>query len=257
MWEWLDVAGFFQSTSTGESSSIKHAGALRLQSPEIFPRGLLLPTPSRILGRVEPEGNVDAPISSGSLYDRLQSLLVVEDCLDDNGRTRDDDDDESDSDSDDDTSLGFLDDDSDDENDDLQRNHTRKMADLSQLSTEERTFLHLSSAGLIKQSLFPMVELVLEDDNLEGAMEDDIVNVIGNMSADLSTLTARNNARIGFLESALDPMEVAYRKQLEEEQASVIARCQSLLKRSKEKAKKSNKNRSSVSSTKDDLNLPW
>ena len=102
-----------------------------------------------------------------------------------------------------------------------------------------------------------MVELVLEEQTAEDAMEDDLVNVIGEMSAELSTLTTRNNARIGFLESAMDPLEVAYQKQLEEEQASIIARCQSLLKRSKEKAKKSNKQRSTGSGIKDDLNLPW
>ena len=92
------------------------------------------------------------------------------------------------------------------------------MADLSQLSMEEKTFLQLCKVGLIRKSIFPTVELVLEDDDdpSRKKAEDDLVNVIGEMTADLSTLTARNNARIGYLESALDPTELAFRKQWEE-----------------------------------------
>jgi hypothetical protein len=151
-----------------------------------------------------------------------------------------------------------LQEDTDDENYDLET-PKQALADLSKLSMEERTFIHLCSVGLIKKSLFPMVELVLEDNHgrKDDAIEDDLVNVIGEMSSDLSNLTARNNARIGFLESVMDPIEVSYRKQLEEEQTSIIAKCQSLLKRSKEKAKKSSKQRSSGGGNKDDLNLPW
>lgn len=279
MWEWLEVAGFFNSTassSNSDGSSSKHA-SLRLQSPEIYPRGLLLPTPTRIQGRTEPnvedmlgeqeedpnirdEKETAMQISSNGLYDRLQSLLVVEDDFkegDKKDHSRYEDDSDSDSDSDDDL-LGFLEEDTDDEYYDLEK-PKQTLADLSKLSMEERTFIHLCSIGLIKKSLFPMVELVLEDNHgrKDDAIEDDLVNVIGEMSADLSTLTARNNARIGFLEAAMDPMEVAYRKQLEEEQAALISKCQSLLKRSKEKAKKSSRQRNSGNSNKDDLNLPW
>jgi hypothetical protein len=323
MWEWLEAAGFFQSKNA--------ARQLRLQSPEIYPRGLLLPTPTRIKGRQEPETIAttttiegveekdDAesklkdtegegkdeepkledtegegkdeepklkdregeekdkesklkdkeetliPISSNGLFDRLQSLLVVEEDdqegdKKDYARYDDDSDMETDSDSDDEEPLNFLDEDSDEEYDNVE-NPTRPLADLSKLSKEERTFLHLCSVGLIKKSSFPLVELVLEDDQKGEAMEDDLVNVIGEMSTDLSTLTVRNNARIAYLESTMNPTDVAFKKQLEEEQTSIIARCQSLLKRSKERAKKSNKQKisggSGNGSNKDDLNLPW
>ena len=233
MWDWLEKAGFYATPQE------------RLQpSPETHPRGLFLPTQTKIQGH---NHDTDNELSSNSLFDRLQSLLVEEKedaDADDENDARDgeedvDNDDDDDDDNEDD-SLAFLDEDSDDEED---------MVDLSKLNLEERTFIHLKSAGLIQPSLFPTVELVLS--NAEDVHEDDLVNVIGEMSTDLSRLTKNNNARISFLESALDRLGVQYSKQEEEHKNSLIARCQSLLKRNKEKAKKNSKQK------KDDLNLPW
>jgi hypothetical protein len=255
MWEWLEAAGFFQASLASESPSLKHA-RVGLQSPEIFPRGILLPTAKRIQGRNAKGKEDDLQVSGHGLYDRLQSLLVVVEGDAQSMGTRDDrtmDDDSADSSETDDESMEFLDESDEEEHDFNSPNRSR--VDLSLLSLEERTFLHLSSIGLIKKPIFPKVELVLDED--EDGIEDDLVDVIGEMSADLSTLTARNNARIRYLETAMDPMNLAYRKQVEEEQASLISRCQSLLKRSKEKTKKSNKQKSAVASSKDDLNLPW
>jgi hypothetical protein len=252
MWEWLEIAGFFQATSTSESQSSKDA-RLGLQCPEINPRGLFLPTPTRILGRKEKGEEKNLQISSHGIFDRLQSLLVAEEEAENSGdldNRNTDDDSETDSETDD-ESLGFL-----DESDEQESSSPKKSrADLSDLTLEERTFLHLCSIGLIKKSTFPVVELDLDDE--DDGMEDDMANIIGEMNADLSILTARNNARISYLETVMDPMNLAYRKQTEEEQASLITRCQSLLKRSKEKTRKSNKLKNAVAATKDDLDLPW
>jgi hypothetical protein len=255
MWEWLEIAGFFQATSTSESQSSKDA-RLGLQCPEINPRGLFLPTPTRILGQKEKGEEKNQQISSHGLFDRLQSLLVAEEEAENSGDLDNcdtDDDSETDSETDDDESLGFLDESDEDEQESSSPKTSR--ADLSDLTLEERTFLHLCSIGLIKKSTFPVVELDLDDE--DDGMEDDMANVIGEMNADLSILTARNNARISYLETVMDPMNLAYRKQTEEEQASLITRCQSLLKRSKEKTRKSNKLKNAVAATKDDLDLPW
>ena len=67
----------------------------------------------------------------------------------------------------------------------------------------------------------------------------------------LSKLTGRNNARMSYLNAVVNKMDLSHTKQMADQEASIIARCQSLLKRNKEKAKKSNKQK------KDDLNLPW
>jgi len=262
MWEWVETAGFFQASLSSESQSLRDA-RLGLQSPEIDARRVLLPTSARIRGRTTKDDDESPRISSLGLFDRLQSLLVAEgdgeNDIVDMDRDAMEDDSDLDSDTDDDESLGFLDESDDDDDDDgLDRRHLKKSTmDLSELSLEERTFLHLCRVGLIKKPLFRHVELVLEEEDDDEEDEDDVVDVIGKMNADLSTLTTRNNSRINYLETVMDPMNLAYRKQVEEEHANFISRCQSLLKRSKEKTKKSNKQKSAVAANKDDLDLPW
>lgn len=337
MWEWLDVAGFFKIQSAKDLE-------LRLQAPEIHPKGLFLSNPAYIQGlrdkqladasssmsqpiatevpepavsseksptgedgeerptttedvTMEEESTEDkapmaetpvsqetifshekdetltkdalpkpTPLSSSlSLFDRLQSLLVIEDDdLDDEREESDDEGDDYDGgSSSDDESVGLMEesffdgkeDGSDEEKDDENGG--------AEFSLEERTFLQLLRIGLIKKPVFPDVELILSDPprGVEGP-EDDLVNVIGEMSADLGVLTSRNNARIGYLQSAVDPVEVAYRKQVEEENSSLLSKCQNLLKRSKAKKTQAKKNQSSAtggsgSGSKDDLNLPW
>jgi hypothetical protein len=162
----------------------------------------------------------------------------------------DDDDDDDDS-SDDGESLGFLDEDEEDDGvtDPMQASKL-PVVDLSRLSLEERTFIQLSQVGLIPPSLFPKVELVLSSTEKQ-PKDDDFCNVMGKMAEDLSEITAKNNARVAFLESAVINMDLPHTKQREDEQASLIAKCQNLIKRNKEKAKKNS------SKKKDDLNLPW
>lgn len=200
----------------------------------------------------EEEDDDKIRISSNSLFDRLQSLLVEED--DDEGDVTQDetdsDDDESSSNGED-ESLGFLDEPDEDEGiTDPMQAPNLPVVDLSSLSLEERTFIQLSRSGLIGSSVFPKAHLVLSSAE-EHSDEHDFSNVIGSMAEDLYQITAKNNARVQFLESAVVSTDLANSKQMEDQQNSLISKCQNLIKRNKEKAKKNS------SKKKDDLNLPW
>jgi len=241
MWEWLQSAGF-----KNKAPSSKRLAAIK--SPEIRFRGPFQSIPPVIQGLVETEGQV----SSLSLFDRLKSLLVEEDGDEDDTDDYDEED-----------SLEFLDNDDDDDmnKDNIERGiiddpSNLDFVDLSELSIEERTFIHLSNAGLIKKSLHPKVEFVVSnsannDDHDHEVDEIDLGNVIGEMSTDLTRITSTNNTRISFLETMTADADVYHSKQLEEEQAALIAKCQNLLKRNKEKAKKTKQKKD------DNLNLPW
>jgi hypothetical protein len=254
MWDWLQSTGYYQQPTSRR---------LALKSPEIHPRGLFLPVPTKIQGHEEP----DEHVSSNSVFDRLQSLLVVEtgeeddDDYDDDGATEDEDESRTSDDNDDD-SLAYLDEDDDvlESNADVihdsdNDNRRPNVADLSGLTVEERTFIYLSSVGLIRKSLFPKVELAAThgsaQDNENGG-DDDLVNVIGEMASDLSRITSMNNGRISYLETAAADSALYHNKQIEEDQAALIAKCQSLMKRNKERAKKAKHNKKD-----DNLNLPW
>mmetsp|Transcript_7849 Transcript_7849/g.19584 ORF Transcript_7849/g.19584 Transcript_7849/m.19584 type:complete len:923 (-) Transcript_7849:2348-5116(-) len=226
----------------------------------------------------------EVKVSPESLFDRLQALLVEEssEASGTNGestmanstavskKSSDelyDLDDEDDSD-DEVESFGFLNDDDDNEDDannipdqttststgSAEKKIPPPVADISRLCLEERTFVHLSSAGLIQKSIFPSVKLAkstkktLDGKDYEG---DDLVGVVGAMAVDLSKTTALNNSRISFLQATAAGSDLISNKQVEEEQAAVITRCQNMLKRSKEKAKKAKAKKA------DSLNLPW
>ena len=250
MWDWVQAAGFYKKTASSKLlASIK--------SPKIHSRGPFRSIPRTIQGYdvdTEEEGN--QRVSPASLFDRLQSLLVEEVSEDD---TDQDDDEDSDEDS-----LGFLDDDDDDGNvDDAEKKlkalesgeiieHLKlDIADLSELSIEERTFVQLSKAGLIKKSLYPSPNLVVSSGDTNGNEAEDLGDVIGAMSTDLTRMTSMNNNRISFIEKLTSEADVYYNKQVEEEQAVLIAKCQNLMKRTKEKAKKAKQKKD------ENLNLPW
>lgn len=261
MWEFMENKGFYKPPTSA---------SLSMNTPQILPNKVALPEPTKIRGvfykqkeneeeeevtedgegETKEEAKDSMEISSNSLFDRLQSLLVEEDEDDDDIEELESDSDEDENSSDD-ESLGFLDEDEVDEDvtDPMQASRL-PVVDLSQLSLEERTFIQLSHAGLLPTSLFPKVELVLSSADKQ-PQDDDFCNVMGKMAEALSGITAKNNARVAFLESAVINMDLPYAKQREDEQASLIAKCHNLIKRNKEKAKKSN------SKKKDDLNLPW
>jgi len=251
--------------------------------------------------------NDDEPptVSSVSLFDRLQSLLVEEvsdddDDRNDKSRVSDDSDNDSDSDNE---SLGFLDgDDDDDESIDAKiraiesgfveenRKHAvLDVVDVSDLTVEERTFLQLSKAGLVKARLHPPIDLVVSSASGSGSgtsssssigeprhwrahsahhytnkIENEIENenehdsdhdhdpegvdrVLGSMASELDRVGSRTNLRI----SLLDKLAGQKPKGAEDQQALLIARCQALMKRTKEKAKKAKQKSHEA------LNLPW
>lgn len=250
MWDWVQAAGFYKKTASSKLlASIK--------SPKIHSRGPFQSIPRTIQGYdvdTEEEGN--QRVSPASLFDRLQSLLVEEVSEDD---TDQDDDEDSDEDS-----LDFLDDDDDDDNVDDAENKLKALesgeiikhlkldiADLSELSIEERTFVQLSKAGLIKKSLYPSPNLVVSSGETNGNETEDLGDVIGAMSTDLTRMTSMNNNRISFIGKLTSEADVYYNKQVEEEQAVLIAKCQNLMKRTKEKAKKAKQKKD------ENLNLPW
>jgi hypothetical protein len=233
MWEFMDEQGFHKLSS---EEILDKFSSLAVVSK-------LPPMPSTIRGSSKEE------ISSNSLFDRLHSLLVEEN---DDDSESEIDDSSLDSDSEE-ESLSFLDDDDDDDDpvDDPMQAKQLPVADLSQLNLEERTFIQLSIAGLVSQKVYPEVELILAEDKEE--TNDDFNNTLANMTTHLAQMEKTNNARVAFLETCLDRVDVPYTRSKQEEQSSLIAKCQNLIqKRNKEKAKKHS------SKKKDDsLNLPW
>jgi hypothetical protein len=247
MWEFLQTAGFYKNPQSKR---------LDLKSPEVHTRNPFEIVPRKIHGSKEN----DHAVSSNSLFDRLQSLLVDEEGdSDGEGKSHESDSEDSDSD----VSLSFLEEDEEDLEEEakldgveVDEHFQPDLADLSGLSLEERAFIQLSSIGLIRKSLYPRVELVLSKSKngeieKKRADEDEIVNLIGNMSSDLSQITTINNQRILYLEKATADSGLHHKKQVEEEQVAVIARCQSMLKRSRERAKKAKQKKD------ENLNLPW
>jgi hypothetical protein len=67
----------------------------------------------------------------------------------------------------------------------------------------------------------------------------------------LTRMTSMNNNRISFIEKLTSDADVYYNKQVEEEQAVLIVKCQNLMKRTKEKAKRAKQKKD------ENLNLPW
>jgi len=247
MWDWLQSAGFYNKTV---SSKILAS----LKSPKLHSRILYQSIPRLTQGRATNMETTES-VSSMSLFDRLQSILVE---VSDN----DTNDDEEDTDED---SLAFLDDD-DDEDETIRRDEIKleavingdictdpkvDIADLSELSIEERAFVHLSKAGLIKKSLYPSSILTVSSNTNEGYAAEDLGDVIEAMSTDLTKMTSMNNSRISFIERLTSEADIYYNKQVEDEQAVLIAKCQNLMKRTKEKAKKAKQKKD------ENLNLPW
>jgi len=247
MWDWLQAAGFYKK---GASSRLLAS----IKSSNLHSRGPYQSKHTTIQGCYDSNFvEQNQRVSSVSLFDRLQSLLIEEGSEDDAECDQDEDSDED--------SLGFLDD--DDDIDDVEEKlkacengvigtHSKyDIVDLSALSIEERTFIHLSNAGLIKKSLYPAVKLVVSSGMNEGNDTEDFGHVIGEMSTDLTRITSLNNTRISYLERLTSDADVYYNKQVEEEQAVLIAKCQNLMKRTKEKAKKAKQKKD------ESLNLPW
>lgn len=276
--------GFFLSTATKIQTSDEHKAPLRIDTNDgdaikaesgkdfkeyqeigVVPDSLF----DRLQALLVEETSEDSEFNGASTTTTTDARLIIRDVsrnsneiydLDDEG---DEDWGDDEGDDDEDESFGFLHGDQHLNEWQEQRTSTsfvtvKKMpppiVDLSRLSLEERTFLHLSSAGLIRKPIFPPVKLAKANkktSDIKDYENDDLVGVVGAMASDLSTTTALNNSRISFLQASKAGSDLISNKQVEEEQAALIARCQNMLKRSKEKAKKAKAKKL------DSLNLPW
>jgi hypothetical protein len=80
-----------------------------------------------------------------------------------------------------------------------------------------------------------------EEYTVEHQLEDEMSYLINSMGADLARLSKTNNARVAFLQSSGHALAVQghYSKLQQDEQASLISRCQAVLKKSKESKVKS------------------
>jgi hypothetical protein len=284
MWKVIDSKGYFsKDTSVQDSSKALEA----TQSPALFSsRNTVLPqVPSRVMGIVHfqtktmtrqqeeqqqqqqqhttivkveaDEEDVEITVNKDSLEDRLLALLVPE-C------GSDDDHDEVDDDMDDEDDESIV---GNDENDDSAQE--LQTADLSALSLDERLFLHCRSQHFSLGEFHGIEETKTtdeDDDDDEAAQREygdreEFVNLIGSMSSDLAALSKTNNARVAFLKAQSQALwvETEQVKRQDEHRATLISKCQALLKRSKESKAKSSrvKAASTSSSKKDEYALPW
>ena len=247
MWRWLDKSGYC-SVLTEEDIYQRLDG---LWSPD-------LPRPTRDFqrGKLRYLGAKSNCIKDGVLFDRLQSLLVEE----------------------------GTDEEDNEDNDDIYRdlyvNHRDpSMIDLSDFTVDERASLHLAGVGLVDNdfpSSFTSVGNVKdgepttqrptsvvsghhEEDNhatlaehaASGHGGDELEDTILSMEASLDQVNRTNNRRVGFLWSRELPHSSSKTKSAEE---ALIAKCQQLLKKTKEMKVKNGKPKSTKN---DDLALPW
>lgn len=254
MWRWLERSGHFAPITESDirwrldgiiSPDVKKDGT---QSPALLSREL---DPKPVIR------------SEGTLFDRLQSLLIAE-VDDDDGVPG------VESDDDDDSALLYEEGASD-----------SQLLDLSALTAEERCLMHVRSVGLLHDSslLRTVVsdvaanpknekplhnpEAVVNGEVNDGVaklpsdqQDDEIGGVIQGMIADLSTLNDFNKRRASALESAArsyyltesDPRRKG-------EEAILIARCLQVMKKAKEGKGKNNGKAKTAKS--DEYALPW
>lgn len=215
MWKWLEKVGYFSNLSRME---------IERGMEEAFRRNSTQRSPE---GRVPKE----KPVANVPFVERLQSLLVAE------APDSDEDDDES-------MSVSSVD-------------EACGCADLTNVSVDERALLQAHSVGLAMRLKLPISNSVPTLATAKHSPEspDDLHRVIGTMITDLGDLDTLNSRRFSFLKQSFAAQglltEDAKRKC--EAESSLIARCQTILKRSKEKAK----NGKPKTAKTDELGLPW
>lgn len=148
------------------------------------------------------------------------------------------------------------------------------LVDLSELSLDERTYMHVRRAGMLEYHVpLPSLDLSnglasnssrgrkygLGDGIPEGqkpADDETLEDVIGQMSAHLLRLNKLNNSRASFLESTARTQipSSTNRKGRTRDETTLLTKCQQLLKRSKDSKVKSSKPKTA---TKDEYALPW
>ena len=265
MWRWLEKSTYFASFSVKEAQS-------RLDS-------VRHPLPSddwEEEERKEPSVKHEKrfPMADSSLADRLTSLLVEEDMSDDGEE-------EIKSACEDQTLVS---------DEDLIEEIDEKeiLVDVSNLSLEERASIHLHAFGLVGTEFLTRMDLATrskhnitdsegdtgsprmdlmkdndkgeEQDHEENGMDEigsDVEELIRQMVANLADITCTNNKRANFLESlALCSNQCTEKsKPKKDEEASLIAKCQQIIKKGRESKVKAVRVKSVTKS--DESALPW
>lgn len=263
MWKWLEASGYFgKVTETEINQFLEDTWS---QEAAVATSAIQTHRDQKRAALILGEGiNDDAP--DESVFDRLQSLLVEE------GAGEKGDNDEEDV-------VGM----------DFNELFTvTETADVSQLTLDERAYIQLRSFGLADKLNEPVTKPTISSDHMAAVrngvevclsnvtsknddaslyqnghknnaqpkeVQGDLDDVIDAMKTELVQVDEQNSRRAAFLESVsrFSRRTAENRKQTTEQEASLISKCQQLLRKSKElKAK------SGVASKKDDnLALPW
>ena len=265
MWKWLEKSPHFSTYCEADlRDALEHVWEPELDDTDLLTKPAEI-TSSQLLKR-DSHTTKRSDIRPGdSVFLRLQALLV----------------DEGSDESEDEEDAWMV-----DENNKLTEGEPRKelffkesnVLDLSGLSLEERTLLHLRDVGLIDDirafaEQTPLVEkgdestgkdtadggngksTMLNRTIYEETDKNDIDSVILAMQAELQDQRRVNNSRLGFLETTAKSHLEAMResKKREDENALMVARYNQLLKKQKE-AKKNARQKPS----KDDSDwVPW
>jgi hypothetical protein len=182
--------------------------------------------------------NADMNVSSYSLFDRLQSMLVEEDGSDDSVSNGSEDDD-----------IINLD---GDDGDETCTNEMDTILDVSDLSLDQRAYIHLRAIHLIDQPLLPTsYPTVIEDEIRTGEEvkknntddDDDIKLRVRQMQFELSNQHRSNNTMAASLKQKADielSQSTRKRKKIEEESSDIGKHSQLVAKarKKKEDAKK-------------------
>lgn len=258
MWKWLELAGFFNNVSEGVLAQLQEE--LRPQNVKNAATILGMTRLSTRSPAVRGEGS-DERKRDDSLWERLQSLLVEEG---DHDGVHDDAFHEN---------LSMM---------DLNEYFASDViVDLSQLTLDERAFFHLQKCGLEKE---PNRHILIRDsvvdkstfvetgtlssgtitdtnsadggkDPVETAEEDGTLdNAINAMTYELMQLDGVNNRRVEFLMTLSSSTGSAEdQKRKNEQESSLITKCQQLIRRSKEMKPKSG----AMTKKDDSFALPW
>jgi hypothetical protein len=266
MWKWLETSGYFSNVAEADIQQLLEDG--RSQEIPITTAFIDNHSDQKRAALVLGEG-ASGDTADNSVFDRLQSLLIEED-------------------------TGEIDDvDEDDvvEEVEFEEIYTvRETADMSRLTLDERSYIHLCSFGLADSLTVPVACPVIgsaqiaassnaievgsslptfkfDDATLpqngckknaapsEEVEEGDLDDVIDAMKTELVQLSEINNLRTAFLESAArsSRQSAEDQKRKNEREVSLITKCQQLLRKSKELKAKSG----AMSKKDDSLALPW
>lgn len=260
MWKWLEMSGYFSNLEETEIQQL--LDDIRSQEAAITAIDIDKHSDQKRAASI-PEAGVSDYAPDESVFDRLQSLLIEEEY----GEGSDEDEED----------LSKV---------DFEELYTvTETNDLSQLTLDERAYIHIRSFGLAEKLTVPpvvgtaqMVDgpsaaevewsipiIKFDDASLHNGrknnaepveeVEGDLEDVINAMKTELMRVDEMNNRRAAFLESMSRSSQLfaGDQKRKEDHETSLIAKCQQLLRKSKEMKAKSG----AMSKKDDSLALPW